>query len=136
MNDNEVQFLPFDAINEFMVDEYRHQVLQNVFSHLDDLSGQRRAAIVGQVRKLIKVPGFRNSSLAPVPLKVRAAQDPFEHNPAFAADILAAWSELHTELRQQVFDLLGKHNWDLLPIDADRTKLPGFLNSLAERRQL
>ncbi len=47
-----------------------------------------------------------------------------------------AWSELHLELRQQIYDMLVERKWELLPVDTDRTKLPGFLIALADRRDL
>jgi hypothetical protein len=43
------------------------------------------------------------------------------------AAILAAWTEAHAALKEKVQALLEARQWEILPIDADRTKLPGFI---------
>lgn len=127
MNDKQAQFLPFHAINEFMLNDYRHQVIQAVFSHFDRLPGARRSAINGLVKRHIQVPGFRNSAQAPVGVKARASASTFEKSPDFAAQILQGWSEINPELREKVHAFLTAREWEILPAEADRTRLPGFL---------
>jgi hypothetical protein len=126
MNDQQIQYLPFHAINEFMVPEYRHTVLQTVFGSLNDLPADQRGSLIGLFRRQVQIPGFRNATLAPIGLKVKAASQPFDQNPAFAAQVLSAWAEMKSELRQLVFDFLAGRGWEMLPVDADRTQLPGF----------
>ncbi|WP_075074240.1 hypothetical protein [Longilinea arvoryzae] len=136
MNEKQqTQFLQFHAINEFMLPEYRQQVLTQVMSNLESLPADLRSRLNGQIRQLVKVPGFRNSSLAPVQVKARSAVQAFERSPQFAANVLAAWSELNIELRQQIFDFLTARGWTILPLDADRTKLPGFLTRWPKAEQ-
>ena len=60
-------------------------------------------------------------------MRIKPTADVFEKSPQLAAAILHAWSAVHSELRQQVYDLLVARKWEVLPPDADRTKLPGFL---------
>ena len=124
---NEVQFVLFHGIDQFMLPEYRQEVLLKVLGHLDDLTPERRSKIQSQVTRYVRLDGFRNSTLAPLALKVKGCGSAFEKRPDFVAQILMAWSELHLELRQQVYDLLVERKWELLPPDADRTKLPGFI---------
>lgn len=136
MNEQQqTQFLHFHTINEFMLPDFRQQVLTQVIANLESLPGDLRSRLSGQIRQLVKVPGFRNSSLAPAAVKVRGAIQAFERSPQFAANVLAAWSELNAELRQQVFDFLTARGWTLLPVDADRTKLPGFLTRWPKAEQ-
>jgi hypothetical protein len=128
MDEKQIRYLPFNAINEFMLPEFRHTVLQNVFSQLEKLTNERRTAINNLVKRHVQVPGFRNSAQAPVGVRVRGSVTPFERRSDFTAQILQAWGELHADLRQQVYDMLNERNWEkLLPPDADRTKLPGFM---------
>jgi len=128
MNDNkEIQFLPFHAINEFMTDEFRESVISQVLNSLEELPDELRSPIDRLVKKSVKVPGFRNSAKAPVAMRLKPTINNFQKNPSLASAVLAAWAELHTSLRQQVFDMLITRNWELLPIETDRTKLPGFL---------
>ena len=43
------------------------------------------------------------------------------------AIILEAWSQSKDELRSQVYELLIERDWKMLPLEIDRSKLPGFL---------
>jgi len=129
MDNTKATFLPFHAINQFMVPEYRFSVLQRVFNGFEKLSGPRKGAINGLVKRLVTVPGFRNSGVAPVPLKIKNSVNAFERSAEFTSQVIMAWSELNPDLRQQVYDLLIARGWELLPADADRSKLPGFLTS-------
>ena len=124
---NQVQFVQFHGIDQFMLPEYRQEVLLKVLGHLDELPPERKSKILNLVKRYVRLPGFRNSTLAPLALKVKGSGEAFEKRPDFVAQILMAWSELHLELRQQVYDLLVERKWELLPPDADRTKLPGFI---------
>lgn len=126
-NDEKVSFLPFHAINEFMTAEYRLQVIRDVLTVLPSASDAYRNQINHLTRKLVVVPGFRNSLKAPIPLRIKSTVDAFEKNPNLAASILAAWADTQAELRERVYALLQSRNWELLPLEADRTRLPGFL---------
>jgi len=127
MDDNKVQFLPFNALNEFMLNDYRMHVIQVVFNGFDRLPGERRSALNGIVKRYVQVPGFRNSSQAPAGVKARSSVTIFERRPEFVAHVLQGWSELNPDLRQKVYEFLKSREWELLPAEADRTKLPGFL---------
>lgn len=127
MNDKQIQFLPFQAINDFMLDDYREQVIRLVLSSSAQLPQEQQISLEKLTRKRVSIPGFRNSAKAPVNLRLKGVSESFEKSPPLAAAILAAWAELHPELRQQVYDLLLAQEWEILPIEADRTKLPGFL---------
>jgi hypothetical protein len=86
-----------------------------------------RVAIDQHTKRVVRVPGFRNSLKAPAQLKARPMAEAFEKNPELVAVVLAAWAEVQTELRTMVYDLLVARGWELLPAEADRTVLPGFL---------
>jgi hypothetical protein len=127
--DDKQQYFPFHAINEFMVPEYRLHVLQAVLSGFNHLPGERRSAINSMIKRHVQVPGFRNSTQAPTLVKAKASVSVFERRPEFVAQTLQGWSDLHPELRQKVHDFLKGREWDLLPPEADRTRLPGFLTT-------
>ncbi len=128
MDEQRIRYLPFHSINEFMLPEYRQAVIQSVLTQMDKLSSERRGAINNGIKRYVQAPGFRNSAQAPVGVKTRGSVAPFERRPDFTAQMLQAWSELHPELRQQVYELLQERGWEqLLPAEADRTKLPGFM---------
>ena len=127
MSDKKVQFLPFHAINEFMMPEYRLEVIQTVFAALDELPADIRGSLNQAIKSQVRVPGFRNSALAPLAIKVRGAVSTFGRDPRFVAQVLAGWSAVHADLMQQIYDLLKERGWEVLPPEADRRKLPGFL---------
>jgi len=127
MSDKKQEFLPFHAINEFMRDDYRLAVVRATLHGEGQLPAEFREAIDKQTKRNVKVPGFRNSTLAPAGVRVTPTANAFEKSPDLAGAILAAWAETQTELRQQVFDLLTERGWELLPMDVNRAKLPGFL---------
>jgi hypothetical protein len=58
---------------------------------------------------------------------MKGAISAFEKSPQFAIQTMACWADLNGELKQKVYDLLIARGWELLPKDADRTKLPGFM---------
>lgn len=127
MDDKQVQFIPFHAINEFMLNDYRLRVIQEVFAKIDQLPNERRGAINSQVKRHVKVPGFRNAAQAPAGVKARAAVSVFERRPEMAAQVLQGWTELHPDLREKVYNFLKTREWEVLPSEADRSRLPGFL---------
>lgn len=127
MDDKHARFLPFNAVNEFLLTDYRQKLILTVLAEADRLSEERRGNLNRLVKRLVKVPGFRNSILAPAPVKARAAVSTFERSADFAANILAGWVELKPDLAQKVYNLLTSRGWQLLPLDTNRTQLPGFL---------
>ncbi|MCI0519720.1 MAG: hypothetical protein L0Z70_05615 [Chloroflexi bacterium] len=125
--DKKVMFLPFHALNEFMTSEYRQEVVRRALNALPDLPENLSAEINRQTGKSVRIQGFRNSLKAPAALRFKPTLEAFEKSPALVAAILAAWAETHPDLRQQVYALLQARQWELLPIDADRARLPGFI---------
>jgi hypothetical protein len=127
MTDHKAHFLPFHAVNEFLLPEFRLKIIQQAFAELNNLSEERRSAINRLVKRHVQVSGFRNSIQAPAPVKARAAVSTFEKSAEFSAQILSAWYDLHPDLAKKVYDLLIARQWKLLPLEVDRSKLPGFL---------
>lgn len=127
MSKPQVSFLPFHALAQFMRDDYRQTVIRHTMNAYADLPEDLRANIDKQTKKFVTIPGFRNSIKAPLALKIRLMNDAFEKRADLVGALLAGWAETHAELRQQVYDLLTERGWEVLPVEADRTKLPGFL---------
>ena len=98
-----------------------------MLSSYDRLTSAQRTGLNKMIKRGVKVNGFRNTVAAPLAIKVKSSVNLFENNAAFAGLILDSWNRLFPELRKQVYDLLLSRRWELLPAEADRTKLPGFL---------
>jgi hypothetical protein len=127
MSENKIAYLPFNAINEFMLDEYRIEVIHSVYQTVAQSDDKQKARLNQLTKKFIQIPGFRNSLQAPTALKVRHAEKLFEKNSQFVAAVVSTWAQARPALRQQVSDLLTERGWELLPPEADRAELPGFL---------
>lgn len=128
MSDQEtIPFMPFHAINEFMRDDYRIDVIRTVLSAQSQLPSEQNEALKSLTRRLVQVPGFRNSAKAPVAKRIKPTVDAFTKSPHLAAVILSAWAEIHPQLRDQVFTLLSERGWEVFPTDANRLEMPGFI---------
>lgn len=127
MDDKKIAFVPFNALDRFMRPDYRLNVIRTTLHELPGLPQNYRVAIDRATKKTVKVPGFRNSEKAPAAVKVIPMANAFEKSPDLVASVISAWVESHQELKLQVYDLLIKRHWEILPIEAERTKLPGFL---------
>ncbi len=122
-----LEFIPFHAINEFMRADYRMILLRSTLLALPELSPKTQASINKLTKQHVKVPGFRNSTKAPASVKAVAMVKPFETQPKLVAAIISGWAEANPELRQQIFEILSGFGWKLLPQEANRARLPGFL---------
>ena len=132
MDDKKIQFLPFHAINAFMRPDYRLEVIKAVLTDLTKVPDKQQALLNKFVKQHVVIPGFRHSMQAPLQMKIRPFMSAFENKPELAALTLDIWVELHKDLQDKVFQLLKDRGWEILPLDADRTKLPGFLTTLPE----
>jgi hypothetical protein len=122
-----VEFIPFHAINEFMRNDFRLQVIRSVLGSLQDFDPEITSQINRLTRKYVKVAGFRNSAKAPATVKAVAMVKVFEKQPDLVAAILRAWAVARAGLRQNIYHLLLDRGWKLLPMEANRENLPGFL---------
>lgn len=145
-DDSALKFLPFHTLNEFMRDDFRLTVVRTVLTALPNLPARLKDSLNRWTRQVVKVPGFRNSEKAPAAIKVLPLISAFQKSPDLVAVVIASWAEAKSELRQQVYDVLVGRGWPvfpadladfkmpsseedfhLLPLDADRTRMPGFL---------
>ena len=127
MSDKTAEFLPFHALNEFMRPDFRLNVVRTALLALPKLPSHFRSPIDRLTRKIVHVPGFRDGTQAPAPLKVTPTAEAFQKSPELVAAILSAWAEARADLRLKVHGLLQSRGWEILPPEADRTKLPGFI---------
>jgi len=124
--EEKIQVLPFHAVNEFMREDYRLDVLHEVFSALDQCTPMQKQLILRMFSKNVNVPGFRNSGLAPLSIKIKNSPTLFERSHDFAATIMESWSNLHSELKSAMHALLTERGWTVEALEADRSVLPGF----------
>ncbi|GAB4402514.1 MAG: hypothetical protein OHK0052_25800 [Anaerolineales bacterium] len=126
MND-QISFLPFHAVSQFMRDDYQLSVARIVLEGWDTIPEASRKTISQYTQRSLRVPGFRNAAKAPLLARLKPSTEAIGKNAAFAAAMLSAWAALHPDLMQKIYTMLTARGWKLLPLEADRTKLPGFL---------
>ena len=126
-NNTKIEYLPFHAVNEFMRDDYRLTILYEVFNSLDKCTAMHRQLILRLFSKGVQIPGFRNSSLAPLAMKIKNSASLFIKSGEFSATIMESWSNLHPELKTAMLALLTEHGWKPQPVEVDRSLLPGFM---------
>jgi hypothetical protein len=115
----EVRFLPFHAINEFMRDDFRLSVIRTVLSNITILDDKDRNQLYKLINSLVKIPGFRKPAKAPTPVKLIPVVKAFEKAPDLVAHILAAWAECHKSLRDEVYEILKVRNWSFIQNNVD-----------------
>ena len=125
-NTESTRYYPFNAVNDFMRDDYRLLVLTEVLTNMEKVSPEHKMRIGRLISKGIQVQGFRNSNLAPAGLKAKKSADLFERSPEFAALIMETWSRLHPELREVTGRLLVERNWAIQADNIDMSGEPGF----------
>jgi hypothetical protein len=124
---NKAAFLPWSAINAFMLEDFQLEVLTDVLTGYDHLESEQRRSLNAKIKKGVKVPGFRTSTAAPVTIRIRHSIEYFENNAGFAGNVLAAWAHIYHDLADKVYSFLCERKWTVLPLEASREKLPGFL---------
>ncbi len=124
--EKKIQYLPFHAVNEFMRDDYRLAVLHEVFAGIDKCQPMQKQLIMRLFSKNVTIQGFRNSSLAPLAMKVKNSPSLFERSAEFSGTVMECWSNLHPELKEAMVDLLAEKGWNPQPVTLDRSLLPGF----------
>jgi hypothetical protein len=129
MNEKSIKYLPFNALNQWMRPDYRELVVSTVLQNLNTLGDPHKKTIHKLIKQYVQVPGFRNSTQAPGLILVRGTITGFEKHAGLTAAILSAWSQVQSDLRQKVYQVLLDRGWELLPPEADRTRLPGFLTT-------
>ena len=128
MNENAAtSYLPFHAINEFMRDDFRMDIIRKTLIGLPSLPAEFREPIDRITRRIVQVPGFRNSAKAPAGMRFKPSAESFKTNPDFAGSIINAWASLQPDLMKQVSDLLIERNWELPSGSILQDRAPGFL---------
>jgi len=129
MDEKTASFLPFHAINDFMRDDYRLEVVRAALAALPSMSADQRDPVDRLTKKMVQIPGFRNSLKAPTGMRLKPTVDVFIKSPQMAAAILSTWADSRPELAQKVYELLIERKWELLPLEANRSHLPGFMTA-------
>jgi hypothetical protein len=125
--DNKMAFLPWSAVNAFMLEDFQLEVIKTVLTGYEHLDSEQRRSLNAQIKRGVKVPGFRNAISAPISIRTKHSIELFEKNAAFAGNVLSAWAKIYSSLAELVHPFLEDRQWKILPLAAEHEKLPGFL---------
>lgn len=129
---NKMAFLPWSAVNAFMLEDFQLEVLKAVLTGYEHLESEQRRSLNAQIKRGVNVPGFRHAISAPVSIRVKHSIELFEKNAKFAGNVLSAWARIYSDLAKFVHPFLEERGWKILPLESDREKLPGFLTQWPE----
>ncbi len=115
----QINFLPFHAINEFMRPDFKLSIIREVLNNTINLPAERASDLANITKRVVKIPGFRNSEKAPSLVKVMPMVKAFEKSPDLVVSILSAWATIHHGLLAQVYTLLKNRNWPVIDSESD-----------------
>jgi hypothetical protein len=116
---NQIKFLPFQAINEFMRPDFRLSIIRDVLNNTNILPAEQASDLANITKRAVKIPGFRNSEKAPSLVKVMPMVKTFENSPELVVALLSAWAMIHHDLQTQVYSLLQKRNWPMIDSESE-----------------
>jgi len=125
---SEIEYLPYKTINVLINRDYLHQVLENILINKGGLSKENQIAFSKQFKQHIKVLGFRNPLIAPIPLQVRAYASAFEEKDDVIPFTLSTWAQINTDFAEEVRTWMEKEGWRVLPLERHFDETEGFIN--------
>jgi hypothetical protein len=107
-------YKPMVGLNVYLEPYFRSEIIEKVYANIPELSDEIRRDLIRLTKDELKVPGFRNPMLAPLALRIRAAEKKFEKDSNFVKQILASWSDLHRYLLNDSLESLKTLGFNIL----------------------
>lgn len=104
---------PMVALNVYLTPEFRKQILFELIDRKETLNPEIRSILFSAIKEKNKVPGFRNSFLAPKGLFYQGLEKVFEKDSKFVSIVMNAWQSLKMEQFIPVFYSLEKLGFDV-----------------------
>lgn len=97
---------PAITLNVFIEPYFRKEILQKVSENLDALPAELRRELIADVKKKVRIGGFRNVMVAPRALLVRDAENVFEKDTWFSLISLKCWQSLYAKWHEELKKIL------------------------------
>lgn len=124
MNENDVR--PYRAINVYIERDHLENVLEQILSKLNSLPKPEQINFIKKFKQYVKVNGFRNPTMAPLPLRVNAYAIAFEEKDEVIPFTLSTWTKINPDLAATVKNWLDDKGWEDLVLDREYDETGGF----------
>lgn len=101
-------YIPMIGLNVYLEPQFRKEVIEKVYTNIPELMDDVRRDLLLLSKEEIRIAGFRNPMIAPLPLRVKAAIAKFEKDSKFTKQILIAWADLHRDIHESMLQALEK----------------------------
>jgi hypothetical protein len=129
-------YLPYKTINVLMDRDYLDQILEDVLVGKNKLSKKEQITFSNQFRHYIKVLGFRNPTIAPFPLQLRAYRSAFIEKDEVIPFTLSVWVKTHLEFADKVKTWMENNDWKTLGFEREYQESEGFTNAWPDNLSL
>lgn len=125
MADNE--HLSYKAINIFLDHDHLEKVLTDILNCVKNLPKGEQISFAQFFKRYVNVLGFRDSTRAPLPMRVNAYISAFEDKDEVVPFTLSTWVKLNSEFAEKVKTWLEAEGWKDLAQEREYDETEGFL---------
>ena len=126
---SEMDHLPYKTINVFLSQDYLYQLLEEILNKKYSLKKEDQIEFSKHFRQYVKILGFRNPTIAPLPLQIKAFVSAFEEHEEVIPFTLSTWVKIRPSFAEKVKIWLGEQGWKNLELKRDFQEFEGFLNT-------
>jgi len=129
---SEMERLPYKTINVFIEQTNLHNLLEEVLKGKDKLKKEDQIKFSKFFRHHVNILGFRNPTIAPFPLQVKAYLSAFEQKEEVIPFTLSTWVKIHQSFAEKVKYWLEGQGWTNLELERFFQESEGFSNKWPE----
>jgi hypothetical protein len=122
----EIDEKAYKAINVFVEREDLEDVLSQMFAKLKQLPKDIQIKFFAAYRKYIKINGFRNPVMAPLPFQVNALADAFEKEDEVIPFTLSTLTKTMPELAKSLQTFMDNDKWGETKLERPFVEGEGF----------
>jgi hypothetical protein len=130
MNENDLR--SYRAINVYVEREHLEDVLERILKGINSLSKPEQIEFIKKFKQYVKVNGFRNPTMAPLPLRVNAYAIAFEDKDETVPFTLSTWTKINPDLANEVKSWLEDKGWEDLALVREYDEDGGFKSDWPE----
>jgi len=133
---SEMDHLPYKTINVFLSQNYLSQLLEEILNKKNSLNKEDQIEFSKHFRQYVKILGFRNPTIAPLPLQIKAFISAFEEHEEVIPFTLSTWVKIRQSFAEKVKVWLEEHGWKNLQLKRDFQESEGFQNTWPQKWSL
>ena len=126
---SEMDHLSYKTINVFVSQDYLHKLLEEILKGKNSLKKEDQIEFSKHFRQYVQVLGFRNPTIAPLPLQINAYISAFEKQDEVVPFTLSTWVKIRSAFAKKVKTWLSENGWKNLELKREFVESEGFLNT-------